>query len=181
MKQARKRATQARDGETTWLPAYTRADGVLSFRYDLTDDERAIVDQALRIVSRHLVERELADSATAVKAYLSLQLGGEPLECFAVMFLDRMHRTIAFERLFSGSLDQTSVYPRVVVEAALRHRAASVVLAHNHPSGDITPSEADKALTRTMRAALDLVDVRLLDHVVVSGHRALSMAEVGML
>jgi DNA repair protein RadC len=100
---------------------------------------------------------------------------------FAVLFLDAQNRLIAMDELFRGTLTQTSVYPREVVLRALRHEAASVVLAHNHPSGTVQPSRADEALTQTLKAALALVDVRVLDHVIVAPGGALSMAEKGLL
>jgi DNA repair protein RadC len=102
-------------------------------------------------------------------------------EVFAVLFLDSQHRMLALEELFRGTLTQTSVYPREVVLRALHHHAAGVVLAHNHPSGAVQPSQADEALTRALKAALGLIDVRVLDHVIVGTGQALSMAEKGLL
>jgi DNA repair protein RadC len=96
------------------------------------------------------------------------------------LFLDSQHKLLAFEELFRGTLTQTSVYPREVVLRALHHQAAAVVLAHNHPSGSVQPSRADEALTSTLKAALALVDVRVLDHVIVGTGEALSMAEKGL-
>jgi DNA repair protein RadC len=99
---------------------------------------------------------------------------------FAVLFLDGAHRLIAMEELFRGTLTQTSVYPREVVLRALHHHAAAVVLAHNHPSGSVQPSRADEALTQILKAALGLIDVRVLDHVIVAPGASLSMAEQGL-
>ena len=99
---------------------------------------------------------------------------------FALLLLDSQHRLIALEELFRGTLSQTSVYPREVALRALHHHAAAVVLAHNHPSGSVQPSRADEALTQTLKAALALVDVRVLDHVIVAPGAALSMAEQGL-
>ena len=98
-----------------------------------------------------------------------------------MLFLDSQHRLLALEELFRGTLTQTSVYPREVVVQALAHNAASVVLTHNHPSGATRPSRADEALTQTLKNALALVDVRVLDHVIVGGNKATSMAELGLL
>ena len=143
--------------------------------------ERATVQRALAILGAVLADgREVFDSADIVKAYLRLHLGGEPAEHFAVVFLDSQHRAIAFERMFSGTLTQTSIYPREVVLAALRHNAAAVILAHNHPSGSVQPSRADEALTQTLKTALALMDIRVLDHVIVAPGQALSMAEKGL-
>ena len=143
--------------------------------------ERATVQRALAILGTVLADgREVFDSADAVKAYLRLHLAGEPAEHFALLFLDSQHRAIAFERMFSGTLTQASIYPREVVLAALRHNAAAVILAHNHPSGNVQPSRADEALTQTLKTALALMDIRVLDHVIVAPGQALSMAEKGL-
>ncbi|MBC7503015.1 MAG: DNA repair protein RadC, partial [Herminiimonas sp.] len=120
-------------------------------------------------------------SPQAVKQYLQLLMGNRPHETFAVLFLDVKNRLIASEVLFRGTLTHTSVYPREVVKAALGHNAASVLLAHNHPSGSPDPSPADFSLTQAMKQALALVDVRVLDHFVVAGKNVHSFAEHGQL
>ena len=164
------------------LPAYNVADGACSFRHTLTVRERTALDRALDIVGRRMSTDDVVyGSPAAVKHYLRLQLGSEPAEHFAVLFLDSQHRAIAFERMFTGTLTQTNVYPREVARAALHHHAAAVVLAHNHPGGSAQPSRADEALTQQLKAALALVDVRVLDHIIVSGTEALSMAEKGLM
>jgi len=164
------------------LPAYGIGDGVLSFRHGLRACERAAVDLALEIVGRTLRgPHGVFASPGAVKAYLALHMAGLQHEQFAVLFLDVQNRCIAFESMFTGTLTQTSVYPREVVLAALAHKAAAVVLAHNHPSGGVQPSRADELLTQTLKAALSLVDVRVLDHVIVGAGEALSMAEHGLI
>ena len=140
----------------------------------------AVLELARRALAQQLRQRTALDSATAVKDYLQLHLGQRPHEVFAALFLDSQHRLIALEELFRGTLTQTSVYPREVVLRALHHHAASVVLAHNHPSGSVQPSRADEVLTQTLKAALALVDVRVLDHVIVAPGAALSMAERGL-
>ena len=132
-------------------------------------------------LTAQLKRQTLFDAPHAVRDYLQLQLGSRPHEIFAVMFLDSQHRLIVLEELFRGTLTQTSVYPREVVVRALALNAASVVLAHNHPSGTAQPSRADEALTQTLKAALGLVDVRVLDHFVVTSTEAVSMAERGLL
>jgi DNA repair protein RadC len=121
------------------------------------------------------------ETPDAVKHYLQLHLAGKPHEVFSVLFLDVQNRLLAMEELFRGTLTQTSVYPREIVLRALHHQAAAVVLAHNHPSGSVQPSRADEALTQTLKAALALVDVRVLDHVIVGAGEALSMAERGFM
>lgn len=180
-KPAKSPATRPRLKAGECIPAYGVGDGVRSFRHGLRARERGVIDRALEILGRYLREPGvLFGDPEHVKRYLSLQLGGEPCERFAVLYLDSQHCALAFEVLFAGTLAQTSVYPREVVEAALKHRAAAVVLAHNHPSGNVQPSRADEALTQTLKIALALVDVRVLDHVIVGGADALSMAELGL-
>ena len=141
----------------------------------------AVLELARRAMAQGLKERELFESPDAVKNYLQLQLAARPHEVFAALFLDAQHRLIALEELFRETLTQTSVYPREVVTRALHHRAAALILAHNHPSCCVEPSRADEALTHTLRAALALIDVRVLDHVIVAPGRALSMAERGLI
>ena len=141
----------------------------------------AVLELARRALAQQLRSREVFGSPDAVKQYLQLHLGALPHESFAVMFLDAQNRLVEMEVLFRGTLTQTSVYPREIVVRALHHQAAAVVLAHNHPSGTVQPSRADEALTQTLRAALALVDVRVLDHVIVAPGAALSMAERGLL
>ena len=116
-----------------------------------------------------------------VKDYVALQLGGRLHEVFAVLFLDGQHRLLRLEELFHGTLSQTSVYPREVVRRALALNAGAVILAHNHPSGVAEPSRADEFLTQTLKSALQLVDVRVLDHLVVGQGQVISFAERGLL
>ena len=141
----------------------------------------AVLELARRAMGEKLRERAVFDSPDAVKQYLQLHIGPRPYEVFAVVFLDVQHRMLALEEMFRGTLTQTSVYPREVVTRAIHHHAAAVVLAHNHPSGSIEPSRADESLTQTLRAALALVDVRVLDHIIVSPGQSFSMAEKGLL
>jgi DNA repair protein RadC len=141
----------------------------------------AVLELARRAMAQTLREREVVGSPAAVKHYLQLHLAHKDHEVFAVMFLDSQNRLLAFEELFRGTLTQTSVYPREVVVRALHHEACAVVLAHNHPSGEVQPSRADESLTQTLRSALGLVDVRVLDHVIVAPGRAYSMAEQGLI
>jgi len=120
------------------------------------------------------------DSPGRVKDFLGLKLGGLGYEVFAVLFLDAQHRLLRLEEMFQGTLTQTSVYPREVVRRALQLNAGAVVLAHNHPSGLAEPSRADEYLTQTLKSALQLVDVRVLDHIVVGQGQVVSMAERGL-
>jgi len=144
------------------------------------DDDEVIVC-AVGILRARFKERDVFAKPDAVKDYLRLQAQGLTHEVFAVMYLDAQNRLIEYERMFRGTLTQTSVYPKEVVKQALAMNAASVVLHHNHPSGMCQPSRSDEALTQTLKAALALVDIRVLDHVITSDDGALSMAEGGLL
>jgi DNA repair protein RadC len=141
----------------------------------------AILELSRRALEQQLRQREIFGSPDAVKHFLQVQLARKPREEFAVLFLDAQNRLIAFDVMFRGTLTQTSVYPREIVTAALGYGAAAVILAHNHPSGTVNPSRADEALTQTLKAALAILDVRVLDHVIVAPGAALSMAEKGLL
>lgn len=140
-----------------------------------------IVAQALSILACQVREADALANPEAVKDYLRLQLGDRPHEIFACVFLDAQNCVISIQELFRGTLTQTSVYPREVVIEALACQAASVILAHNHPSGSAKPSRADESLTQTLKAALALVDVRVLDHFIVTRSTVLSFAECGLL
>ena len=141
----------------------------------------AVFEMARRALSQRLKEREAFHTPGAVKQYLQLQLAHKNHEVFAVLFFDNQNRMLAMEELFRGTLSQTSVYPREVVLRALHHQASAVVLSHNHPSGSVQPSRADEHLTHTLKAALALVDVRVLDHIIVGQGQSLSMAEQGLM
>jgi len=141
----------------------------------------AIVELARRSLAEDLVARPVFDAPGKVKDYLRLHLGNRAHEVFAVMFLDAQNCLLGLEEMFRGTLTQTSVYPREVVKRALEVRAAAVILAHNHPSGAAEPSRADEYLTQTLKSALALVDVRVLDHLVVVQTNVVSFAERGLL
>ncbi len=138
----------------------------------------------LELARRHFAEelRVGPDIASPQAVFRSLQdeLDGETQEVFGVLYLDNRHCVLAFERLFFGTIDQAAVHPREVVRAVMRHNAAAVILTHNHPYGVAGPSSADRCITERLRKALNLIDVRLLDHVVV-GRPCISMAERGLL
>lgn len=134
-----------------------------------------------RVYRSDLHEREVFASPEAVKGFLSTRYATKPYEVFMVLFLDVQNRLIVAEEMFRGTLTQTSVYPREVVVRALEHQAASVILSHNHPSGSVQPSRADEALTQTLKAALALVDVRVLDHVIWAAGTVVSFAERGII
>lgn len=140
-----------------------------------------VVEQALQLLAREVLEAEVLTSPDIVRDYLRLLLADRPYEVFAVVFVDAMHRVVDVVELFRGTLTQTSVYPREVVVEALARNAAAVILAHNHPSGHPEPSRADELLTHALKAALALVDVRVLDHVLVTRSAVVSFAERGLL
>ena len=141
----------------------------------------AVMELARRSLAQQLERRPVFDSPQRVKDYLRLQLGHLEHEVFAVLFLDAQNHLIRLEEMFRGTLAQTSVYPREVVKRALELRAGAVILAHNHPSGLAEPSRADEFLTKTLSSALQLVDVRVLDHLVVGKAEVVSFAERGLL
>lgn len=140
---------------------------------------------ALELARRHHLEVLRAgvalESPRSTRTFLNAQLRDRPYEVFCCLFLDNRHRVLAFEELFRGTIDNTTVYPREVVRQALHRNAAAVILAHNHPSGVPEPSDADRLITRRIRDALELVDVRLLDHVVVGDGSCVSLASRGLL
>ncbi len=141
----------------------------------------AVLELARRAMGEQLQAREAMTQPALVQSYVQLHLGQREHEVFGVLFLDAQHRLIQFLEMFRGTLTQTSVYPREVVQHALRCGASAVVLAHNHPSGQVQPSRADQLLTQTLRDALAMVDVRVLDHVIVGPGQSLSMAQQGWL
>jgi len=141
----------------------------------------AVMELARRALGEEMKARDSLASPAAVRGYLRLRMQDLGHECFYCVFLDAQNRVIAADELFRGTLTQTSVYPREVVKHALRHNAAAVILAHNHPSGVAEPSLQDQALTRTLAEALGLVDVRVLDHFIVAPGACLSFAERGLL
>lgn len=141
----------------------------------------AAIELARRAMAEELKERSALTSPGAVRDYLRLALGHRPNEVFVCIWLDAQHRVIGIERAYEGSLTQTSVYPREIVKKALARNAAAVIFAHNHPSGVAQPSQADELLTRSLKEALALVEVKVLDHFVVAGNQAISFAERGLL
>jgi DNA repair protein RadC len=134
-----------------------------------------------RALAEQMQARDVLSSPQQVRDYLCLKLGALSREVFMVLFLDAQNRALAQEELFSGTLTQTSVYPREVVKRALHYNAASVIFAHNHPSGIAEQSRADELLTTALKQALALVEVRVLDHFIVAGNNTLSFAERGLL
>ena len=140
------------------------------------------VKRALTLLDRHLRETGVAFTSTqAASDWLKLKMAGLEREEFMVMYLNQQNQLIAYETLFAGSISSTEVHPREVVKRALYFNAAAVILAHNHPSGNIIPSQADKTITQRLVKALHLVDIRVPDHLIVGGTQILSFAEHGLL
>lgn len=141
-----------------------------------------IVQHAITLLEKRVFKSGAAlSSPTAVRDYLRLKLVAEPNEVFAAVFLDSQHQVLAYEPMFKGSVDQTSVYPRVVVQRALALNASALILAHQHPSGVTEPSMADQSLTERLKAALAMVDIRVLDHFIIGKGTPYSFAESGLL
>jgi DNA repair protein RadC len=148
--------------------------------YTVVSDE-AVIRTALELLSRRISRGPLLASPRATRDYLRLRFADLQHEIFCLLYLDKRHRLIAFEELFRGTIDGASVHPREVVKAALRHNCAAIICAHNHPSSSAEPSQADEFITQRLKAALELVDIRLLDHLVVSALDSVSLAERGVL
>ena len=141
----------------------------------------AAIELARRSLAEQMKKRSALTSPGAVRDYLRLALAAKPHEVFVCIWLDAQHRVIDCVEAFRGTLTQTSVYPREIVKAALAANAAAVIFAHNHPSGAAQPSQADELLTRNLKEALALVEVKVLDHFIVAGNQAISFAERGLL
>jgi DNA repair protein RadC len=142
---------------------------------------QAIFEMSRRALSEQMQQQDVLSSPQQVRDYLVLKLGQQMREVFLVMFLDTQNRLIVSEEMFSGTLTETSVYPREVAKRALYLNAASVILAHNHPTGQTSPSRADHTLTKTLKQALALVDIKVLDHFIVAGNHILSFSEQGLM
>jgi DNA repair protein RadC len=142
---------------------------------------QAVLEMGRRHLSATMKEGDLLSSPDLVRSYLSAQLRHQPREVFAILFLDSQNRLIAYEELFFGTIDGASIYPREVVRRALAHNCASVILSHNHPSGVAEPSQADCRITRRLQESLELIDVRVIDHMVVGDSAVISFAERGLL
>lgn len=138
-----------------------------------------VIDSARKAVERLVSKGMKLTSPNLVRDYLWLQLAGYEAEVFGVVFLDSQHQVIEFTKMFFGTIDSASVYPREVVKKALQLNAGAVIFTHNHPSGNPEPSDADRRITQRLKEALGLIDVRVLDHIVVGGSESVSFAEKG--
>lgn len=158
--------------------SFCQAKGLGSAKYAQL---QATLELCRRYLQASLTRGDALTSTQATRAFLSTQLRQHRSEVFACLFLDNQHRVIEFKELFYGTIDGASVYAREVVRQAIHHNAAAVIFAHNHPSGVTEPSRADQAITRQLKSALDLIDVRVLDHFVIGDGEGVSMAERGMI
>ncbi len=141
----------------------------------------AIMESAKRALASEMRRNSCLNSPNAVKDYLRLKIGFESREIFTVIFLDTAMQVLALEELFLGTLNEAAVYPREIAEKALRCHAAQVILAHNHPSGSMEPSQADRQITKTIREALWLLEIKVLDHLIITRHGYFSFAEHGLI
>lgn len=143
-----------------------------------TDD---VVSGARRKLRQKFRKGKAIRSPADTEAFLIAELATEPNEIFCCLYLDNRHRVLAFDRAFHGTIDGTSVYPRVIVKRALEINSAAVIFAHQHPSGIAEPSQADERITQRLKSALELVDIRVLDHLVIGGNSVVSLASRGLL
>lgn len=146
--------------------------------YSLSSTEIKLVKRALRCLEKRLSYRsQTLNHSDYVRSYLRLHLADEKNEVFAVLFLDNHHRLLAFEKLFYGTINESAVYPRVIVQKALEHNAAKVILAHTHPSGNCDPSKTDIELTRELQRILSVISVAVIDHIIVARENSYSFAD----
>ena len=151
--------------------------------FHLSEDDQSLIDQAIRCLERqYLVKSDVLTSPDATRAYLKLRLYALEYEVFSVLFLDNRHRVICYEELFRGTIDGANVHPREIVRRVIETNAAAVIFAHNHPSGVAEPSQADLRITQTLKNALALIEVRVLDHIIIGDvMESVSFAEQGLL
>ena len=152
-----------------------------AYNAEKTESENKIISEALQILeSRIKIKGDFMENPQHVEKYLRIQFSEMEYEAFSVLFLDNQHRLIAFEEMFKGTINGSSVHPREVVKTALKHNASAIILSHNHPSGVAIPSSADKQITKILVNALELIDVRILDHVII-GDDSFKFSEAGLI
>ncbi len=142
---------------------------------------QASLEMSQRYLHEKISRQDAMENPAQVKEYVQSRLTGKANEVFSALFLDNQHRVIAFEELFFGTINASSVHPRIILQRSLAHNAAAVIVAHNHPSGVAEPSVSDVSITKTLKTSLGLIDVRLLDHLVVAGDQVTSLAERGQI
>ncbi len=147
----------------------------------ITEQQQAVINQALEIIENSLkIEGIQFTETTHVKNFVRLKIGTLEHEVFAILFLNSQHQLIKFDVPFQGTINEAPVYPREVAKLALRNNAAAVIFAHNHPSGNVEPSDADLRITARLKAALELFDIKVIDHVITGHINTLSFAEKGL-
>ncbi|MET1256326.1 RadC family protein [Aliikangiella maris] len=139
----------------------------------------ACLEMNKRVSAEEVAKGSVIEKPQQVKQYFQSRLMNQKNEVFAALFLDNQHQIIAYEELFYGTVNTTIVHPRVIIQRALAWNAAAIIVAHNHPSGHIQPSQADIDITQTLKSTLEIIDVRLLDHLIIAAHRVISLAEQG--
>jgi DNA repair protein RadC len=167
--------------DTNSIPAAFVPDALGQYKTHLAVTEDDILQAAKCILAKRLMKGDVIGSPQKTKCFFVTQLAQLEHEVFCVAFLTSQHRVIACEQMFRGSINSSRVYPREVVKRVLVLNAATVIFAHNHPSGDVTPSMEDKVLTKTLSKALSLINVNVLDHIIVAENRSISFAELGLL
>jgi len=151
------------------------------YHVDGTVSAEDIITMAKRILNRRFAKGRAMTDPQQSKNFLTLKLSQLEHEVFSILFLNNQHKVIAYEELFRGTIDGASVYPREVLKRALHHNAAAVILSHNHPSGEPEPSQSDIQITQKLQQALNIVDIRILDHIIIGGEDPVSLAERGLL
>ena len=163
------------------MKAFNTSEKKGQYKVKGTVSAEEIVSMAKQLLNRRFAKGRLIHEASDSKDFLTLKLSHLEHEVFSVIFLDNRHKVIAYEELFRGTIDGASVYPREVVKRALHLNTAAVILAHNHPSGNSEPSQSDERITQRLKEALQLMEIRLLDHIIIGGSESLSMAERGLI
>jgi DNA repair protein RadC len=160
-----------------------KTNSIRKIKPDSYDESDKLISAALLCLENRLTYKTgiLLNNSRNVSAYVRLQLAQEKNEVFSVLFLDNAYRLLAFEKMFYGTINETMIYPRCVIQKALEHNAAAVIAAHNHPSGNSKPSDADKEITKQLKTILEVMDVKLVDHLIVTHQETYSFAEKGIL
>ena len=151
----------------------------MTYRY--TTQENSIINSAIKILKHRVCESECMSGTRDVKQYCQLAIANEPDEWFCCMFLNNQNQLITFEKLFRGTVDHTNVHPRVILRRALELNSAALILVHNHPSGSTTPSPSDISITKTLTNLLSEIDVKVLDHLIVTTSTVVSMGDLGIM
>ena len=163
------------------MPVFKTCEKKGQYKVKGTVSADEIVTMAKELLSHRFVKGKLIHDPSDCKDFLTLKMSHLDHEVFSIIFLDNCHKVLAYEELFRGTIDGASVYPREVLKRSLQLNAAAVILAHNHPSGESEPSQSDVQITQRLIKALELVDIRVLDHIVIGGNSHISMAERGLI